>query len=211
MLWEQAAACNYFPTDKRLAGFIAYMRYFALQSLKSRPGNSELSGCFPNPPRVKQPAQALWQAERTRSWSFFPAQHQLWVSWGCCKGVGLVPDPKGCSAPGPNGKHPAVGLIKILPLAPCLCLAGPSSVPGTARREAGAAPRRRPPRVPGTFSLLGQIRLSFDTSQLTISFNICCFHFRPKDSLPPFRVPRGAQSGRDAPVCAAPPLGTGWP
>lgn len=197
-------------------GFIAYIRYFELHSPKSMPGNSGLSGCFPNAPPVRQPAEMVRQAERTQSWSFSPTKHQLWVSRGlgekitCCKGVRLVLDPEWCCAPDPHGKHPAGGLIKILPLAPCLCLAGPSSVPGTAKRKAGAAPRRRSPRVPGTCSLLSRIKLKFDTSQITISFKTRCFHLRPKDSLSPFRASRGAQSLCDAPVCAAPPPGTGW-
>lgn len=166
--------------------------------------NSEIARCFPTAPWVRQPAEAARQAERTRSWSFSPTKHQLWVSQGLgekitsCRGVGFVLDPERCCAPSPHGKHPAVGLIKILSLAPCLCLAGPSSVPGTAEREAGAAPRRRPPRVPGTFSPLSQIKLNFDTSPLTISFKTRRFRFRPKGSLPPFRASRGARSRCDA-------------
>lgn len=132
---------------------------------------TEVSGCFPSAPRVKQPAEVVWQAGETQAQNFSPTKLQPWVSQGlreitCCKGAGLVLDPKWCCDPGPHGKHPAAGLIKILPLAPCLCLAGLSLVPGTAKCEAGPALRRPPPCVPGTFSLLSPIKLNFDTSQL---------------------------------------------
>lgn len=101
MHWEQAAACNYFPTDKTpRRGLLPILDI--LQLTLQRPGrasliNSEVSGCFPSAPWVRQPVKGVWQAGETQAWSFSPCQTSALGVRGedyLLQGVGLVLDPE---------------------------------------------------------------------------------------------------------------------
>lgn len=83
MLWEQAAACNYFPTDKRLMGVYCLYWIFCASLSKRQASHPwlilEFSMCFPNTPWVRQPAD---QAGGTQDWGFSTTKHHLWGSQG---------------------------------------------------------------------------------------------------------------------------------